>query len=292
MNPISIIVTTYESPAWLEKVLWGYAAQSYPEFEILVADDGSSPLTEGLIDQMRSQTSLNIRHVWHERSGFRKCRILNQAILVAQYPYLLFTDGDCIPRNDFVEVHARYARSRCFLSGGIVRLSRLLSHSVSQSEIMDGSLFRMRSLVSRGLPIDRKLRFLFRSKSIARIFERVSTTRATFNGYNTSAWKDDLLAVNGFDERMQYGGLDRELGERLVNAKIKPVSIRHRTVCLHLDHDRDYKRPELIAENHRIRNVTRQSESTWTQYGIYQSISNMQPETSPASDSCAEYSVY
>ncbi|MDZ4850863.1 MAG: glycosyltransferase family 2 protein [Pirellulaceae bacterium] len=281
MTPISIVVTTYESPEWLGKVLWGYAAQTFTDFELIVADDGSSPLTAGLIDQMRSNTDLSINHVWHEHLGFRKCRILNQAVSVANSPYLVFTDGDCIPRNDFVAVHARYARRGYYLSGGIVRLSCSLSHSVRPNEILDGSIFQARNLMSRGLPINRKLRMLMRSGPLNFLFERLSTTRATFNGYNSSAWRDDLTRVNGFDERMQYGGLDRELGERLVNLGIRPKSIRHRTVCLHLDHDRAYKRADCIEANKAIRQQTRILQARWTPYGIDNRIRPEQPASRP-----------
>jgi glycosyltransferase involved in cell wall biosynthesis len=292
MLPISVIVSTYESPEWLEKVLWGYAAQTYSNFEVIVADDGSSPLTAGLIDQMSLQTRLSMQHAWHEHLGFRKCTILNRAIVAARSPYLVFTDGDCIPRRDFVEVHARFARPGRFLSGGIVRLSRPLSHSVAHREILDGSLFDARRLVQRGLPIDRKLRLLCRMKFLMEIFERLSTTRATFNGYNSSAWREDILRVNGFDERMQYGGLDRELGERLVNLGIKPSSIRHRTVCLHLDHDREYKRPERIARNNEIRESTRTSRSRWTDFGIVRSAKVETKGSLVEQQECVESSAF
>ena len=37
----SVIFTTYNSPTWLEKVLWGFFSQTYRDFEIVIADDGS-----------------------------------------------------------------------------------------------------------------------------------------------------------------------------------------------------------------------------------------------------------
>ena len=37
---ITVIVSTYNSEAWLEKVLLGYAQQTYPDFEVIIADDG------------------------------------------------------------------------------------------------------------------------------------------------------------------------------------------------------------------------------------------------------------
>ena len=37
----SVIFSTYNSTAWLEKVLWGFSKQTTKDFEILIADDGS-----------------------------------------------------------------------------------------------------------------------------------------------------------------------------------------------------------------------------------------------------------
>ena len=76
---ISIIITTYNAPDWLEKVLWGYQQQSYRDFEVVIADDGSGPATRDLIDRMRGEVFFPIQHIWHEDIGFRKCTILNQA---------------------------------------------------------------------------------------------------------------------------------------------------------------------------------------------------------------------
>ena len=80
---VSVILTTYNQPDWLEKVVWGYAAQLHRSFEIVIADDGSTPDTAVLISQLKRDTGINIQHVWHEDRGFRKCLILNRAILSA-----------------------------------------------------------------------------------------------------------------------------------------------------------------------------------------------------------------
>ena len=98
---LSVIISTYNSPQWLEKVLWGYSVQTHHRFELIIADDGSTAETRELVDRMRADTGLTIKHVWQEDDGFRKCRILNKAVLEADADYLVFTDGDCIPRNDF-----------------------------------------------------------------------------------------------------------------------------------------------------------------------------------------------
>src|SRR5512134_1385444 len=106
---ISVVLATYNSPTWLEKVIWGYAAQTMAPAEIVVADDGSTQETLLAIERLNRSTRLNLRHVWHEDRGFRKCEILNKAIVASASEYLIVSDGDCIPRRDFVEVHAGQA---------------------------------------------------------------------------------------------------------------------------------------------------------------------------------------
>src|SRR5690625_3672381 len=99
---LSVIFSTYNSPEWLEKVLWGYQCQSFQDFEVLVADDGSTSETADLIHRLQQHVSFPLHHIWHEDRGFRKCDILNKAVAAAHTDYLVFSDGDCIPRADFL----------------------------------------------------------------------------------------------------------------------------------------------------------------------------------------------
>ncbi len=98
--------------------------------------------------------------------------------------------------------------------------------------------------------------------------ENLTPTNASWNGHNSSGWLKDLKAVNGFDERMQYGGQDRELGERLFNYGIKSKQIRYSAICLHLDHARGYKNQDSIDKNKVIRKVTRGKKKDFTPFGI------------------------
>src|SRR5512140_1877824 len=135
---VSAIITTYNQPEQLEKVMWGYACQKNADFELIVADDGSGPATTEVIDRVAAATGLRVLHVWHEDLGFRKTEILNRAIVAAEGDYLIFSDGDCIPRDDFVATHMRLATPGCFLSGGYIKLPREASLSVSIEEIRSG----------------------------------------------------------------------------------------------------------------------------------------------------------
>lgn len=264
----AVIITTYNSPLWLEKVLWGYENQTDKDFEVVLADDGSGDETKALIERFKQESDLNILHVWHEDDGFRKTEILNKAIQETTSDYLMFTDGDCVPRNDTIEVHKQHAKKETFCSAGYYKLSMSVSELLSRDDIISGRAFDYQWLTKNGQPKSIKSLKLTASGFKQKVLNNVTPTKATWNGANSSAYKSDILAVNGFDERLQYGGLDRELGERMENKGIKGVQIRYSTICLHLDHKRGYESPDVWAKNKAIRDEVKKEKLTWTDSGI------------------------
>ncbi len=265
---LSVIISTYNQPEWLEKTLWGYEAQTCRDFELIVADDGSGDETRAVLERLIPQLSYPVKHVWHPDEGFRKCDILNKGIVASSADYLLFSDGDCIPRSDFVETHLTLRRPGRFLSNGYYKLSMELSRKISRQDILSGNCFDIRWLKANGLPKTFKNN-KFTAKGLKRrLLNRFTPTRATWNGHGASGWRADILAANGFDERMKYGGQDREFGERLVNRGIRGKQIRYSTVCLHLDHARGYASPEGIEKNLALRRHTRREKIRETPYGI------------------------
>lgn len=267
-------MTTYNAPAWLEKVLWGFSIQTHRDFEIIIGDDGSTSETTDLISQMRKTTGLDICHVRQEDKGFRKCRILNKAILHAQSAYLVFTDGDCIPRRDFLEVHAQEARPGRYLSGGYHRLPMSTSEAVNKDDILTGRCFSLEWLKSNGLAKSFKNLKLITSYGQARILNRITPTRCTFKGSNASVWLADAVAVNGFDERMPYGGEDREFGVRLSNIGIRPKHVRYNAIVIHLDHSRGYRDPAMVKANKALRVANARRNIGRTEYGISRLLSD------------------
>jgi glycosyltransferase involved in cell wall biosynthesis len=265
---ISVIITTYNQPEQLEKVMWGYATQRGPRFELLVADDGSGPDTIEVIDRLASATRLDVTHVWHEDSGFRKTEILNRAILAARGDYLIFSDGDCIPRDDFVAAHARLARPGFFLSGGYIKLPAEVSAAISVEDIKSGAATDPARLKAKGWHPGKRALRLVRNSAVASLMDAMTPTRRTWNGHNSSTWRKAILDANGFDLDMGYGGLDRALGERLMNAGVRGRQVRHRTPCLHLYHERPYVDPLAWKRNHEIRKRIRRNGETRAVNGI------------------------
>jgi glycosyltransferase involved in cell wall biosynthesis len=256
--PLSVVLTTYNQPRALELVLWGYAVQTDRDFQVVVADDGSGPETGEVVRRLRAETGLELLHVWHEDRGFRKTEILNRAIVAAGGRYLVFTDGDCIPRADFVEAHRRLARPERFLSGGYLKLPAALSGAVSPDDVRAGRATDAAWLRGHGWRPGRRALRLLPPGPLPRALDALTPTRASWNGHNASTWRDLLLAVNGFDADMGYGAEDRALGERLANLGVRGVQVRHRAPCVHLEHPRPYADPEIVRRNRaRLRELRR-----------------------------------
>jgi Glycosyltransferases involved in cell wall biogenesis len=267
---ISVIFTTYNSPEWLQNVLWGFDYQDDDHFEIVIADDGSREETRKLVEKFSVSSSKAVQHIWQPDDGFQKCRVLNKAIVAAKGEYLIFTDGDCIPRGDFVTTHRKHAEAGRFLSGGYLKLPMKASKQITQEDIKQGNCFDVNWLKSQGMTKTKGFMKLNAGPRKEAIFNALTPTKPTWNGHNASCFKQDALTINGYDERLRYGGLDREFGERLENANIRGKQIRYSAVVVHLDHARGYESPEDWQRNRDIRQSVAQNKTVATEHGIQQ----------------------
>ncbi len=265
---LSIIISTYNSEEWLHKVLLGFTIQTENDFEIIVADDGSTSKTVAVIEGFKSKFKYPIKHVWHEDNGFRKCKILNQAIVKSNSEYLLFTDGDCIPRMDFVENHLKSKEIGYFLSGGYFKLPLAISAAISDADILEQKCFQISWLKRQGLGINFKWTKLSHNNYFAAFMNWLTPTKRSWNGHNSSGFKSDILAINGFNELLDYGGEDREMGERLFNNGLLSKQIRYSAICIHLDHARSYVNEEKIKFNLGIRKFNKKNKITRIATGI------------------------
>ena len=124
---ISILLATYNWPQALKLCLESLSTQTDLDFEIIIADDGSSTQTKNLIEAIQPKFPVKITHLWQEDEGFRKTSILNQAIEVAGGEYLIFLDGDCIVQPDFIAEHRKLAQADHLVTGSRVLLNESLT---------------------------------------------------------------------------------------------------------------------------------------------------------------------
>ncbi|MBC6941747.1 MAG: glycosyltransferase [Xanthomonadales bacterium] len=267
MPAATVLFATYNEPRWLEWVLWGYTTQTTVDFEVIVVDDGSREDTRAVIDRLRPQLNYPLRHFWQPDEGYQKCKGMNRGILLARSDYLIFTDGDCIPHREFVARHLALRERGRYLTGGYCKLPLALSQQITREDILAGRATDYAWLAANGLQ-RHTLKLRVRREWLRSALNTLTPVKPRLHGHNASAWKDDVVRVNGWDERMQYGGQDLELGERLVNAGVRGKTIRYSAICVHLEHKRGYMKPEMRQKNDAIRAETRRNRATWTAHGI------------------------
>lgn len=232
----ALIVTTYNRPDALAAVLEGYCRQSDQDFELVVADDGSKKDTADVVRQFVPRAPFPLTHVWHENRGFRAAAIRNRAVASSGADYIVFTDGDCVPSRHFVRVHKQLAEPGYFLGANRVLLSagltnRVVSRQVSIHtwRVFDWILSWSKREVNRVLPLMELPDGPFRKWTPDR-WEGIKTC-------NFSAWRADLIHVNGLDESYEGWGLeDSDLVIRLLHAGVRHKSARFAATVFHLWH--------------------------------------------------------
>lgn len=253
---ISIIVTTYNRPDALLLVLQGLALQKVKNFEVLVADDGSTAQTKAVIDH--HHWPFPITHVWHADQGFRAARIRNVAAAQAAGDYIIFIDGDCIPRADFIERHTALAEIGWFVAGSRVLLNNALTTAAlsGQKKILTWSFWhwlvaRVTGQCNRVLPLV-NIPFFARKKS-AQEWRGAKTC-------NLAMWREDFRRIKGFDEQFTgWGYEDSDLVIRLLRANVARKQGRNAVTVLHLWHEENDRQHE--AENWSKLMRTRDSQS-------------------------------
>ena len=234
---IAVIVSTYERPDALDAVLRSLEDQTYRRFEVVVADDGSGHDTRELVGRRAEEVGFPLRHIWQEDRGYRLAAVRNRGAGATELPYLVFLDGDCLVRPDYLLRHARLAERGHFVHGSRVRIDRGLS----------------RVALERGLPLhgwnsarwlaERLRGRIDRFHPLLRLplgpLRRVSPRAwRGVKGCNLAVWRSDFLAVNGFDEGFEgWGFEDNDLVVRLIRNGIRRKEGRCAVPVLHLWHE-------------------------------------------------------
>ena len=233
---ISVIVTTYNREDALAASLRSLGRQTDRDFEVIVADDGSGPATAALVETFKSSIGHRVVHVWHEDKGFRAGEIRNRAVLASRGDYIVFLDGDCIVRPDFVAIHRRLAERCCFVTGNRILLSRELTAQVLRDGLtpetwgcatwlgkrLSGGVNRLSALLKLPLGPLRRLR--------AKQWKGARSA-------NLAIWRGDLVTVDGYDaDYAGWGKEDSDIIVRLLRAGVTRKDGSFATGVIHLWH--------------------------------------------------------
>jgi len=231
---LSVIVTTYNKPPDLVRVLEGLRHQSFQDFEVLVCDDGSGPPTAEAVQRFASSAPFPVQHCWQEDTGFRPAASRNLGVRAASGETLVFLDGDCVPFPDFLERHRSVQDPGKFQAGERYLLSLEEANRIGLAEIESGAAFQdpPQREVKRVKKIRRNDRF-YRTIGIKPERPRLMTC-------NASVPRQRVLDINGLDENYEGWGMeDEDLRRRLVAQGARPGSVIAVANCLHLWHKAD-----------------------------------------------------
>lgn len=233
MSPrsVSLIITTYNSEQALGLVLASAARQSRLPDEVIVADDGSGDATRRLLQEVARAFPVPLRHSWQDDDGFRVARSRNRAIAAASSEYVVLLDGDMVMHRRFVADHLDAAEPGAFVQGSRVLTTPAFRERMLANPGMSPGLF------SAGIA---RRRHTLRLPLLSRLYMRANrrTRPHAIKTCNQGWWRDDLLRLNGFDERMEgWGREDEELAWRAHHAGLRCLQLRLSALAFHLHHD-------------------------------------------------------
>lgn len=251
---ISVIVTTYNREDALEAVLRSLARQTDPDFEVIVADDGSGPGTAALVQSWKAKAGHRVEHVWHDDRGFRAAEIRNRAILAARGSYCIFLDGDCVVRPDFIATHRRLAEPGWFVTGNRVLLTSALTEKVLRDKLAPESWSIAQWIAARWRGGVNRLSALLRLPlGPLRRLRRKAWEGA--RSCNMAVWRADLDKVDGFDaDYSGWGKEDSDLIVRLLHAGVRRKDGTFATGVIHLWH-KEADRALLSANEQKLTDI-------------------------------------
>jgi glycosyltransferase involved in cell wall biosynthesis len=264
---VSLIISTYNRPDALQVVLDSVVVQERMPDEVLIVDDGSKDDTRILIEQFIQTAPTKVRHIWQPDDGFRISRIRNLGIAASNYDYLIFIDGDIIMHPAFVKGHVDNARANQFIQGSRVLLSDKLTRSSIMNRRKTFSFYES-GITNRFNAISNKL--------LSSLFSPKVSHLKSIRGCNFSAWRQDLIDVNGYNEDFEgWGKEDSELVARLFNKGLKRVNLKFAAVGYHLHHAESNKKAysEVLARNEAMYAKSRDEGLVFCKNGLDQHLS-------------------
>jgi cellulose synthase/poly-beta-1,6-N-acetylglucosamine synthase-like glycosyltransferase len=238
----TLIIAFYRRLDFLEKIFEGLKNQSMQDFEVIVAEDNDSPLTTDFIRKKQEMLPVQIKHVSHEDKGFRKNKILNDALKVSSSDAIIFLDGDCVPHRHFIKQYCKHLTKGTAFFGRRVMLGEKFTSGFLQKR-GTGALRILSLIFSDSKKIEDGLYFPWLNKEIKEY-------RGIW-GCNWGIHKQDLTDINGFDEDYVNAsvGEDNDIEWRLRQNGIDFKSLKHKAIVYHMNHKENYSKDAFIINN-------------------------------------------
>lgn len=267
----TLVISFYKNVRMLQLVLASVEIQTYKNFEIIICDDGSPEDSVQQVHQLLDQLHFASSHLWHADLGFRKNRILNWGLFYCRTAHMIFIDQDCILHPNFIDEHLQQRQSKTVLCGRRINLTSLISKNLTPEKVRKHYLEKnIWWILLSGL-------WMKDNNGIKGLYFKSSWLRRWANtkprgivGCNFSIFKEDLLAINGFDTRYEGAGFgeDSDIEQRLTQNKVMLKPACNIVVQYHIYHrllTRSDKNEILFNRIVSEKNIT-------TRFGLQQQI--------------------
>jgi len=255
---VSLIISTYNRPDALFRVLESVEHQTKLPDEIIVADDGSDKNTKKCIDDFNKSSSLKVIHSWQQDNGFRVAESRNKAISKSNCDYIILIDGDVILHNKFIEDHLRHSELGFFIQGSRVFLDKTTTRNLLKNGLYSFSLF------SRGLSNRKNAIYL---GFFAKLFVKKKNYIKGVKTCNLGFYRKDCAEINGFNNDMiGWGREDTEFVVRLLNRGVNRKNVRFNLIQFHLWHQSSSR--DFLSKNEEILKNTLNNKLSWSDNGL------------------------
>ena len=250
----SIIISVYKDTDSLDLILDSLSKQTVIPDEIIISEDGNSAeMAEYVANVKDKYNNLDITHLFQEDIGWRKNIALNRAIIASKYEYLIFIDGDCVPFDDFIENHVKQASKKIVLAGKRVELGEQITKEIRSKKLTVSKLtnnywlYVIKLIKDKTRHLEDILHISYKSFLAPFVKKEVNY----IIGCNWSAFKEDILTINGFDETyyLPSVGEDVDLGWRFRGLGIELKSCRYNANLVHLYHKKRFDSSQGIINN-------------------------------------------
>ncbi|MDN5089448.1 glycosyltransferase [Aliarcobacter butzleri] len=250
----SIIISVYKDTDSLDLILESLCNQTIIPDEIIISEDGNSIEMSDYVEVAKEKyKKLDINHLFQEDIGWRKNIALNRAIVASKYEYLIFIDGDCVPFDDFIENHLGQATKRIVLAGKRVELGENITREIRSKKLTVSKLtnnywlYVIKLINDKTRHLEDILHISYKSFLSPYIKKEVNY----IIGCNWSAFKEDILEINGFDETytLPSVGEDVDLGWRFRGLGIELKSCRYNANLVHLYHKKRFDSSQGTINN-------------------------------------------
>lgn len=267
----TLVISFYKNIRMLELVLASLENQTAKNFNVFICDDGSPEAIRQMVYQLLQKLSYPSTHLWHEDLGFRKNRILNWALHGCETPYMIFIDQDCILHSKFIQEHLMQKKPKSVLCGRRINLTSFVSQLLTPEKVRQHYLEKnIWWIILVGL-------WMKDNNGIKGLYFKTEWLRHWANkkprgivGCNFSVFKQDLLAINGFDTRYEGAGFgeDSDIEQRLTQNGVTMLPACNTVVQYHIYH----KLLTRSDQNEQLFNQIVSEKNIQTPFGLSQQI--------------------